>query len=184
MYALVRHDEYSKHVAQTLDTLQRVVSGDISVSVDRYLEQGILEPARDLLMEKPAENVRLSILLPNPEDPDRWWMAWAAGHSLTGKEKYAERIVDTLSRHAYESGVPQSWDDVTEDRSFRQNPLASAPTRTMLSLPIRRGDEVLGVFNAVSSEPGAFDPAEDTYLTSLGGVIAVAVNVWLSEGSD
>ncbi len=181
--ALLRHEEYSRHVAQSLDTLQRVVSGDISVSVDRYIEQGILEPARDLLMEQTAENVRLSILLPDPEAPEHWWMAWAAGHSLAGKAKYAEPIKDTLSRHAYERGEQQAWPDVTQDRSFQQNPRASAPTRTMLSLPIRRGDEVLGVFNAVSSEPDAFDPTEETYLVSLGGVIAVAVNVWL-EASD
>lgn len=104
-FGLERHESYSKHVAQSLDALQRVVSGDIEVPIPRYIEQAILEPARDLLMDKPAENVRLSVLLPD-EDGEKWWMPWAAGHTLTGKTKYDVRIVDSLSRHAYETGKP------------------------------------------------------------------------------
>lgn len=179
-FGLERHETYSRHVAQALDALQRVVSQDITVSMDRYIEQAILEPARDLLMEKAAENVRLSVLLPKATaDSGTWFMPWAAGHSLTGKSKYAERIADTLSRRAYESGTPQYWPDVTADSSFTPNPEASAPIRTMISLPVRYGDRVLGVFNVVSSEPDALDPAEETYIKSLGAVLSLAVGVHL-----
>jgi GAF domain-containing protein len=184
VWGLTRHETYSKHVAQTLDALQRVVSGDISVSIPHYIEQAILEPGRDLLMEKPAENVRLSVLLPRADDPTRWSMPFAAGHSLPGKSKYDQRIVDTLSRYAHETGEAQYWADVADERGFRQNPLASAPIRSMMSLPIRQGDEILGVFNVVSSEPNAFDPAEETYVTSLGGVIAVAVSMFMKDQPD
>lgn len=151
-FGLERHETYSRHVAQSLDALQRIVSGDIDVSIPHYIEQALLEPARDLLMEKPAENVRLSVLLPRgPDDPTTWAMAWAAGHTLTGKAKYNKRIADTLSRHVYESGNPRYWADVTTDSAFVQNPEASFLIRTMLSLPVKAGDEVLGVFNVVSS---------------------------------
>jgi GAF domain-containing protein len=186
--AVVRYEEYSAHVAQALDALQRIVSKDIDVPIPRYIEAGVLEPARDLMTEKPAEQVRLSVLLPD-DTGESWWMPWAAGHSVTGKAKYSERIVDTLSRHAYETGETQSWDDVESDSAFRQNPMASHPTRALISLPLRRGAEVVGVFNVVSSEPNAFDPAEDTYIASLAGVVAVAVGVFLKDqaqasGSD
>jgi GAF domain-containing protein len=179
--ALVRYATYSDHVAEVLNALQRVVAGDIEVSTGDYIEKGILSPARDVLTEKPAENVRLSILLPRQDDPTRWSMAWAAGHSLEGKAKYRELIAGTLSRHAYEGGGAQYWGDVTTQSDFRPNPKASSPIRAMISLPIQAGDRVLGVFNVVSSEPDAFDNAEETYVTTLARVIAVAVGVGFKE---
>jgi membrane protein implicated in regulation of membrane protease activity len=182
--ALVRHEEYSGHVAQALDALQRILSGEVEIEIPHYIEVGVLQPARDLITEKPAEHIRLSILLPRHEDTERWRMAWAAGHSITGKAKYEERIVDTLSRHAFESGQPQHWKDTELDSGFRQNPMASADTRSLISLPVRRGEETLGVFNVVSSEPYAFDPAEEKYIASLGALISVAVGVWVKDYLD
>ena len=101
-WGLERHETYSRHVAATLDALQRVVSGDIGVPIPRYIEDAVLEPARDLLSGKPTERVRLSVLLPRLGD-DRWEMVWAAGHSLAGKAKYNERIVDTQGAADYPS---------------------------------------------------------------------------------
>jgi GAF domain-containing protein len=175
--ALVRHEEYAAHVAEALDALQRIVSGEIAVAVPHYIEAGVLGPARDLIVDKPAEDVRLSVLLPRA-DGERWRMPWAVGHSLTGAAKYEERIVDTVSRHAYESGEAQHWPDTSTDSGFRQNPMASYVTRSMISVPIRRADRTVGVFNVVSSEPNAFDRAEETYLASLGAVIAVAIGLF------
>lgn len=182
--ALERHETYSGHVAVALDALQQVLTDEIDVALDHYIEVGVLEPARDLITDKPAEHVRLSVLVPRADDLERWTMVWSAGHTLTGKAKYAEKIVDTLARHAYESGEQQKWDDVEEDRSFRQNPKASHPTRAMLSFPIRWGERTVGVFNAVSSEPYAFDPAEERYLASLCAVIAVAMGAHLQEDDE
>jgi GAF domain-containing protein len=178
---LSRSGEYSGLLQNSLDALQRVISGDVDIDIPNYLEQGVLEPARRILTEKPAENVRLSVLLPSPDAPDRWSMPWSAGHSVIGKAKYDQRIADTLARHAFESGEPQDWKDTSKQTEFRQNPQASAPTRSMVSIPIRVGDEILGVFDAVSSEKDAFDETELTFLASLAGVIAVAVSVWRSQ---
>jgi GAF domain-containing protein len=173
-----RSGEYSGLLQNSLDALQRVISGDVDADIPHFIEQGVLEPARRILTEKPAENVRLSVLLPSSEAPDRWSMPWTAGHSIVGKSKYDQPIADTLARHAFESGEPQNWPDTTKQTEFRQNPLASSPTRSMISIPIRVGDEVLGVFDAVSSEKDAFDETEQTFLASVSGVIAVAVSVW------
>lgn len=175
---LGRHNEYSGHLQNSLDALQRVISGDVDAEIPYFLEQAVLEPARSILSEKPAEKVRLSVLLPDDDDPDRWSMRWSAGHSMVGKLKYDERIADTLARHAFERGEPQDWSDTEAQTDFRQNPQASAPTRSLVSIPIFEGDDVLGVFNAVSSEREAFDDAEKKFLRSLAGIIAVAVSVW------
>lgn len=182
--ALERHETYSNHVSEALDVLQRIVSHDIDVGIASFIETGVLEPARDVIEDKPVEHVRLSVLLPRDDEPDRWCMPFAAGHSLPGKAKYRVPISESLSRHAYETGDSQRWEDVAEDSGFRQNPEASYDTRSMISLPLRWGDRIVGVFNVISSEAYAFDPAEETYIEALGGVIAVAVGVQAAGGLD
>ena len=87
-------------------------------------------------------------------------MRWSAGHSMIGKLKFAEPIATTLARHAFESGEAQYWADTAAQTEFHQNPHASAPMHSLASIPIREGDEILGVFNAISSEKEAFDYAE------------------------
>lgn len=179
-----RHNEYSRHLQNSLDALQRVISGDVDAEIPFFLDQAVLEPAQRILSEKPAEKVRLSVLLPDDDNPQLWSMRWSAGHSAIGKLKYAQPIADTLARHAFESGEPQYWPDTAEQTEFRQNPHASAPMHSLVSIPIWEGDEILGVFNAISSEREAFDDAEQTFLASLAGVIAVAVSVWHQDQSD
>lgn len=181
---LGRHNEYSRHLQNSLDALQRVISGDVDAEIPFFLDQAVLEPAQRILSEKPAEKVRLSVLLPDDDNPELWSMRWSAGHSIIGKLKYAVPIADTLARHAFESGEPQYWPDTAEQTEFRQNPLASAPMHSLVSIPIWEGDEILGVFNAISSEKEAFDDAEQTFLASLAGVIAVAVSVWHQDQED
>lgn len=180
-WAIQRYEVYTDHVADVLNRLQRVLNGELEgVSIPDYIQRGIIEPARDV-MQGPHEDIRLSVLLPVG---DRWRMAWSAGHSLDGQRMYNERIVDTLSREPYESGEPMYWSDVTADDRFRGNPQASRPFCSMLSGPIRNGNEVIGVLNVISSVKGAFDPAEQRYVASLGSVIGVAVSVFFAEGPD
>ncbi len=179
-----RGEQYSGMVQDALDELQRVISGDVDAEVDRYVEQAVLEPALRILSEKPTERVRLSVLLPATDDRERWSMRWAAGHSLAGREKYDQKISQTMARHAFERGDPQYWGDVEGQADFRQNPAASAPTRSLASIPILEGEEVVGVFNAVSSERDAFDDAEQKFLLSLAGILAVAIGFWRRGGWD
>lgn len=180
---LERDREYASHLQNALDALQRVISGDVDAALPYYVEQGVLAPARDLLTAKPVENVRLSVLWPSPDASDRWTMGWASGHTMTGQLKYREKIGETLARHAFERGEPQYWSDVETQADFRPNPRASAPTRSMVSLPIRHGEEVVAVFNGVSADREAFDPVERTFLAALAGVIAVALGVWREEAA-
>lgn len=173
---LERQGEYSRHVEAALDALQQILSGELDVVIPRYVETGVLATARDLVTDKPAEDVRLSVLFPRP-DGERWWMPWSVGHSVIGAAKYEERIVDTVSRHAYERSELQHWLDTRADRGFRQNPMATSETRSLISVPIKRAERTVGVLNVVSSEPNAFDRTEETYLASLGAVISVAVGL-------
>lgn len=180
-YGLSRHELYGAHIAEVLDHLQRVVVGDIDVGIEEYVVRGILEPARDVIIEDPAEDVRLSVLLPSEEGDGCFVMAWAAGHNLRSQNKYRQPISKTLARLAYEEDKVYCWDDVTEDDRYEANPQATRPLHSMISIPLRCGDAVVGVFNCVASEPNVFDAAERSYVTSLGSVLSVAVNIWLGQ---
>lgn len=180
---LERHVAYSQHIGNALDSLESVISGDVDTDLPFYLDQAVLAPAQRLLTERPAEAVRLSVLIPSPEDPERWSMAWAAGHSMQGRLKFDEKIDETLSRHAYRTGKPQYWRDAAEQTEFVQNPLASANTRSLMSIPLSYEGAVQGVFNAVAAEPDAFDEAERTFLASLGAIIGLAVSYWAARAT-
>jgi hypothetical protein len=134
---LERHEFYTEHIAQVLDHLQRVVSGDIGIPIPTYIERGILAPARDLLMKYPEQDVRLSVLLTSD---GRWKMTFGAGHSVAGQTKYNALVADTLSRLALEDGETHRWPDVLKDQRFRANPKATRPIRAMISLPLRSRD--------------------------------------------
>lgn len=179
--ALRREVEYSVHLQNGLEQLQLILSGAVQAQIPFFIEQAVLAPALQILAAKPIADPRLSVLRPDPEDETRWTMSWAAGHSMGGRLRYDKPIAETLSRHAFERGEVQYWPDTESQTEFEQNPLASAPTRAMISIPIRRGEQTLGVFNAVSSQSEAFEEADRTFLLSLAGVIAVAVGVWLGE---
>ena len=45
-YALSRHENYTSHVAEVLDNLQRVIAGDLDTSMGDYIERGIGPGAR------------------------------------------------------------------------------------------------------------------------------------------
>jgi GAF domain-containing protein len=181
--ALERGDEYARHVELLLADLQRVVAGALTADLGDFINRGVLEPARDVLTQTPEDAIRLSVLVPDP-DNERWMMMWSAGHTLAGEQAYNQPIRRTLSRYAFESGRPQKWDDTQEDRAFEQHEAASRPTRSMISVPLRLGDEVIGVFNVVAAVPNAFDPAEERYVAALGGVLSVAVGYFLKQDQE
>jgi hypothetical protein len=179
---LERHDVYGNHIAKMLDQLQRVVARELDVPIPQYVERGILQPARDLLIADAGGDVRLSILLPRVKpDEDRWRMVLSAGHSVTGGSKYDARIVDTLSRLPFETGEIYWSEDVVFDDRFEANPHATRETHAMISLPLRQGDRCFGVLNVVSSLPGVFDIVERRYLESLTSVVSVALGVFLQD---
>lgn len=48
---LDRHDSYGRNICSILDTFQKIVAKDIEMSMDAFIEQGILIPGRDVMQE-------------------------------------------------------------------------------------------------------------------------------------
>jgi hypothetical protein len=98
------HAEYAEHIALTLDQLQAVIGGGIpGVTLEQFIERGVLHPGRDMLMKNQARgaDVRVSILVPEGEE---FVMAYSAGHTPEGHARFRMRIAESFSKHAYEQG--------------------------------------------------------------------------------
>ena len=178
-FAVEIQEQYLGHLAHTLDTLQHVLTDGIDdTRIGDYITHGILAPARDMLTRHPDDQIRLSILVPAG---DEFRMEFWAGHDLTSAKKFTIPIKDSISRVAFESGNAQTWDDVNDDDRYTEHPKATRATRAMVSVPLTHGDEVIGVFNAISDQPNGFNPADRLYIECLGSAIDVAVGILGAE---
>jgi GAF domain-containing protein len=120
--------------------------------------KGLLAPAREFLIQAPGEDVRLSVLVPEGQD---FRMKWMAGHRLVSKQDFRLRIGESFSRFAFQTGQIESSEDVDSDPRFQPHPRAERPYYSIISVPIRSGDDVVAVFNVVSTLPYAFTEADD-----------------------
>jgi GAF domain len=162
---------FSRHIYDILDTLQKILAGTIpQVNIATFVEQGMLQPARDFLMQRPEEDVRLSVLVP---DNSNWRMVLAAGYRLESKQRFSLPIVGSFSRHAYETGEIQWSFDLRSDPRFTPHPQATREYHSIISIPLRHGDDTVGVFNADSTLRSAFSLADFIYVSLLGAIISV-----------
>jgi hypothetical protein len=177
---LDRHDSYGKNICSVLDIFQKIVAKDIKMSMSAFIEQGILIPGRDVMQANGRPNdLRMSVLIPVD---GHFQMVWASGHSVEAKQKYQVPIEDTISKVAYENQAIQVWENAPEEeRGFKKNPMATRGFKTMVSIPMLLGDTTTGVFNVVTDEKAAFDPADVNYLTSLGSIIQLAFGMAIKE---
>jgi GAF domain-containing protein len=163
--------EHAWHLADALQTLQKVLGGTIpGVDVVTFVEAGLLQPARDFLTRRPGEDVRLSILVP---EGGEWRMAFAAGYRLEARLGFSLPIVGSFSRHAFESGEIAWSDDLPSDPRFVAHPQAQTEYRSLVSLPIRTGAEVVAVLNVDSTCRDAFRVADFVYVQLLCALVEV-----------
>ncbi len=77
-----------------------------------------------------------------------------------------------LASKSIRTGLPLLLDDVDSDPT---NAPASPETRSQISVPIRRGSEVIGVINLESPQPGAFATTEFESAVRLADHAAIAI---------
>lgn len=172
-------EAYAEHLTQILYSCQRVLGGEIpGVTVKEWIEDGILEPARDLIRTRQTEDVRLSILVPDGTD---FIMAFAAGHTLDSKTNFRLPIEASFSKWAYLNSLIVWSGDLASDERFIRHP-KSTPERgygSMICVPIRRSDDVVAVFNTIFAAENAFDEADLLYVRLIGAVIEL---IWQLTG--
>ena len=118
------HQYYADHLYDVLETLQKVITGQIpEVTFADLVERGMLQPAREYLQVS-GEDVRLSVQVPDDEHQN-FIMEFSAGHSLGGSRDFRLPIAGSFGGHAYASGEVQWTGDVSEDSRWSKHPKAS-----------------------------------------------------------
>lgn len=166
---------YDSHLYDVLESLQKVVRGTIpGVTVDVFVEQGVLNPAREFLTRGEGEDVRLSILEP---DGDEFRMIFAAGHTLESKQRFRLPVEGSFAGFALRSGQIEFTGDVDLDERFVRHPKArpGRDYKSIISVPIRSGEQTVGVLNVISTFEDAFEEADFNYVRLIGAVLNV---VW------
>jgi len=179
------HQYYADHLYDVLETLQKVITGQIpGVTFADLVERGMLQPAREYLQVS-GEDVRLSVQVPDDEHQN-FIMEFSAGHSLGGSRDFRLPIAGSFGGHAYASGEVQWTGDVSEDSRWSKHPKASQERKygSLVSVPISVRDQVIGVLNVISTYKQAFSPADRTYIELLGSILSVAWSLVDEEGQD
>jgi PAS domain S-box-containing protein len=116
-------------------------------------------------------------LFTRASDPDRLVMRARAGefalplppaHSV----ELGEGLVGWVGLH----GETLLANDVDAEPRYLNPHPERLPTRSELSIPIRIGDEIVGVLDLQSPQPNSFDPSDVTTLETLADQLAVAIS--------
>lgn len=168
--------EYEKRLLwDILESIQQAIASDDDWELNELVERGVLGPARGFLNREREEDVRLSVLVPREDDPDRFEMRWAAGHRPESVKKYDREIDKTMAGLAYRRGEFVESGDVREDARFEANPRESRPFCSLVSMPLRIDEEIVGSFTVVSTRPRAFGPTDISFIKIIGAVLDVLV---------
>jgi hypothetical protein len=78
---------YGEHIRETVEAAQKLVAGTLAdVTIDDFVERGILGPASGWLQRGASEEVRMTVIAPLEGDDSEFGLVWEHGHSLEARE--------------------------------------------------------------------------------------------------
>lgn len=153
-----------------IDTLQAMMAAEEVFGYERFAEDAVLEPARVFLQRGPAEEVRLSLLM--PRDEHRFEMKWAVGHRPHSQAAFNLPIDGSVAGSVFRTGETVVIGNVQEDPAFMKHPKATRPYETLVCAPVRLGDAVAGVLNVVSTYRDAVTKADVLFIEVVASVVS------------
>lgn len=155
-----------------LESVQMAIGSDETWDVDALVERGILGPVRGLLVRSDLDDVRLAVLIPDDED-DHFLMRWAAGHRPESVEKFKRPIDLMLAGEAYRNGDFKVCPDVRNEPGFVPNPNATRDFASLVAVPLRVHERLVGVLSVISTEIDAFSESDISFIKIVGAVTDV-----------
>ena len=92
-----------------------------------------------------------------------------------GVESPRLRVDDSLSGAAVRTGELQRSDDVLSDPRVRHDAYRAQEIRSLLAVPLRDDQRILGVLKVLAREPGAFSDRDAKALRLLGGLVGASL---------
>lgn len=160
-------------LGEAILALRDFEAGRLNISLEDFIERGILGPARYGLSAVAGEEIRLSIIGLD-DSGEKFHMLYESGHSLGRKDNFFLPR-SSLAGHAFETKELQWTDNVEDDRRWLPHPMANDKRsyRSLAAMPIVVDENSVAVLNVLSSEKGAFLKGDLTYIELLGGLIAL-----------
>jgi hypothetical protein len=166
--------EYQKRLLwDALESIQQALASDADWELDDLVERGVLGPARGLLVRDREEDVRLAVMVPADDPPTRFRMRWAAGHRPESVRLYEREIDKTLAGIAFRRDEFVECPNVREDARFEPNPKETRPFVSLVSMPLRIDQAIVGAFTVVSTREAAFTQADTSFIKLIGALLDV-----------
>ncbi len=107
----------------------------------------------------------------------------AAAGNLEGFVGTELPLDGSLSGLAVRSGTVQHSNDTTGDPRVHVAVSRALGISSLICVPLRRGDERIGVLDVASRRPGAFGPADEANLRKLAGFVSIVVGAAIDLAS-
>ncbi len=172
--AAVGRVEYEKRVlTEALESVQYALGTEEFWDINALVERGVLGLALGLLVRSAEEDVRLAVLVPADDPPVHFKMRWAAGHRPESVQNYMFEIDKTLAGIAFSRGEYVDRPTVTSDDDFVENPKATRPFASLVAVPLRIEERIVGVLSVVSTVETAFTQADVSFIKAIGALLDV-----------
>jgi hypothetical protein len=174
MKRVIAQSEYEKRLlTEALESVQLAIASDDPWDLDALVERGVLGTVRGLLIRKGDEDVRLAVLFPADDPPVHWRMRWAAGHRPESVRNYHHEIDETLAGIAFRRGDYVERGNVRDDPDFRPNPRETRPFKSLVAVPLRVEERIVGAFSVVSTVENAFESTDIAFIKVIGALLDV-----------
>jgi GAF domain-containing protein len=160
------YEETSRRLAQTQVLREVMLAAASTLDFDQVLERTIQ------VLNQRMEVEFLCVALPDPDRQDGLRLYPAQiGYAISADEVFLPMEKSVCGR-VFQTGEPLCIGDVRQTPYYYEG---SPEVRSELAVPIRVGDQVIGVLNVESREIDAFDEEDLTFYTAIAGQLGVAL---------
>lgn len=151
----------------TLNSIAETISG--SLDLDEILKSAISKMAA--VMEAEAACV---FLKEEEKSPPRLRARYGMTEEIA-QDVGITRLGEDLNALVIETGQSIHSEDISEDERFSRTISMLGGVRSLLAVPLKAKDKVMGAMCVVSLNPRSFSPREVQLLTSISNQVALAV---------
>ncbi|PTX61221.1 GAF domain-containing protein [Melghirimyces profundicolus] len=183
---ILENSKQKSYVLHSVSTLAGEVSRILSQPCEdfedqrRYVYNYFLSSLLASMSGKKANNPKVCIFIDAGDGTLK--VHEAAAHSPDGMRKLRLPITDSAAGHTFRTGeIFFSGEIHTPGSRFKTHPKAQSTYHSLICVPIRAGDRVLGVLSVTGDEEKSYNDDEKAYLTAFANVLAPLLHLELQQ---
>lgn len=183
---LSEDSKQKSYVIQALNTLAAEVSKCMTHPLEDFEEtrRGIysylLSSIMSVMSVNKANNPKVVIFVDAGDGTLK--VHEAAAHTPDGMKKLRLPIADSAAGYTYQTGeVFFSGEIHTPGSRFKVHPKAQSKYNSLICVPIKTGDRVLGVLSVTGDEQGSYTTEEKNYLMAFANMVSPLLHMELTR---